>query len=130
MVGRRVCGPIVGTGLVALGFLACSSSETSTTNPITLYDGGDASSLWDALSGSDVTFTSNTDGSLADAEGGSISQDALPDVTGDSACTNVDAGTPPYRQRCAPPTSNECAGPTDTALLSMGVSVALLNNFG
>jgi hypothetical protein len=67
------------------------------------------------------------DGSGDGAAGeGSLFNDATPDASGD-ACIRGDAGPAPFPQRCAAATTNECDGPTDTALSGLGVPAALLN---
>ena len=81
---------------------------------------GDGSSFADAPSflGDDASKpTGPNDASLYN-DGG------LPDVGGDGACLSADAGAPPYPQRCAPATANECDGTTDTWLASNGVSAS------
>ena len=59
--------------------------------------------------------------------------DATPDVSGDGACTEGDAGPPLYPQSCAPPTTNECAtgaGGTDAFLTAHGIPASMLNGNG
>jgi hypothetical protein len=46
----------------------------------------------------------------------------------DGGCGPIDAGNPPYPRHCAPPTDNECDGPTDGVLTGLGVSAGLLNH--
>ncbi|MFT3839837.1 MAG: hypothetical protein QM723_22815 [Myxococcaceae bacterium] len=45
----------------------------------------------------------------------------------DGGCGPIDAGNPPYQHLCAAQTSNECDGPTDSALSGGGVAQSLLN---
>ncbi len=72
------------------------------------------------------------DGSVsvpADAGNGGYA-DATPDVGGDGACTQGDAGPAIYPQKCAPATANECGGSTDAYLTSIGIGASLENGSG
>jgi hypothetical protein len=119
--------------LAVVGFVACSGSQSSSgfgdgpdgSSAAGDGGGGDGFGGFDSGPGFDGSFhvDSSMESGLSD---GSLVSDALPEV-GDGACVAGDAGPPPFPQRCTAATSNECAGATDTALTSLGVSSALLN---
>jgi hypothetical protein len=67
-----------------------------------------------------------TEAGLTDAV---LASDAKPMVDG-MACVAGDAGPAPYPQRCVTMTADECDGPTDQALQSLGVAASLLNGTG
>lgn len=67
--------------------------------------------------------SSGMEAGLSDA---TLHNDGAPQVDG-MACVQGDAGPPLYPQRCITMTANECDGPTDTALTSLGVAASLLN---
>jgi hypothetical protein len=138
---RRAVGvrlfTLVGAG-AACAFAGCGGGARSSgfgdegsTGGSGDVDGSDATSpgsTRDAAMGFPGSDATLGPGQSTDAafEGGSYS-DTTPDVqTPDGACTRGDAGPAPLRQRCAAPTTNECAG-TDAQLTSLGVPAALLN---
>jgi hypothetical protein len=53
--------------------------------------------------------------------------DATPNGGEGGACIAGDAGPAPYPQHCAPATTDECGGSTDSFLTSSGISASLLN---
>jgi hypothetical protein len=67
--------------------------------------------------------SSGVEAGLSDA---SLANDGTPTIDG-MTCTSGDAGAPPLPQKCVTMTLNECDGPTDQALQSLGVSASLLN---
>jgi hypothetical protein len=80
----------------------------------------DGSSLTGSSSGSEA-------GLLSDAM---LANDGTPTIDGMTCTATDDAGAPPHPQRCVAMTDNECDGPTDSALQSLGVSAPLLNGAG
>ena len=92
--------------------------------------GFDLTPTEDASSGSHDGSVSGDDGSTVpgfDATFGGDDSGVTEAGISDGACVSGDAGPPPFKQRCAPATTNECAGPTDQSLTSISVSASLLN---
>jgi hypothetical protein len=74
-------------------------------------------------------FRTSSSGSEAGLTDAVLASDAKPMVDG-MACVAGDAGPAPYPQRCVTTTADECDGPTDQALQSLGVAASLLNGTG
>ena len=127
---RFVARACIGGAVIAV--VACSSSETPVVSEGDAGAEGSAPPPADDGSFADVAFNEpDTGHATGGPNDGSLSSDATPDVdAGEGGCFSGDAGSPPLAQRCAPSTTNECDGATDTSLAAFGVSVALRNGAG
>src|SRR5438067_1464352 len=84
------------------------SAACGSTNKSSSFDEGDASTEGGTNDGAvDDALVIADSGRDAGPSDGSIFNDGAPDVEGGS-CIRGDAGAPPYPQKCASATTNEC----------------------